>query len=80
MRTGRAAAGGAGVTRFAISRGTSEWLKGVAILLMLAHHLFGLPMLRWSPLVFAALLAASLTVVLLVETARRIWSPKEKAI
>ena len=49
MRTGRAAPGGARVNGFRISRGTSEWLKGIAILLMLAHHLFGLPMLIEPP-------------------------------
>ena len=37
------------MTGFAISRATSEWLKGIAILLMLAHHLFGLPMLIEPP-------------------------------
>ncbi len=42
---------------FAISRSTGEWLKGIAILLMLAHHLFGLPMLIEPPAQYWPLIA-----------------------
>ena len=41
---------------FAISRGASAWLKGIAILLMLAHHLFGLPSLIEPPNAYVPLL------------------------
>lgn len=39
-----------------ITRATSQWLKGIAILLMLAHHLFGLPRLIEPPNNYIALI------------------------
>jgi len=44
------------VPGFAISREASAWIKGVAILLMLAHHLFGLPSLIEPPNAFTPLI------------------------
>lgn len=41
---------------FAISRAQGEGLKGIAILLMLAHHLFGLPMLIEPPAAYTPLI------------------------
>jgi len=41
---------------FAIDRATAERLKGLAILLMLAHHLFGLPGLIEPPNAYVALI------------------------